>query len=78
MNGKPLVFRGQTKLSKTNLMQMTDMYGDKGSPYLRPLAPWKKPPDTLLEYESKYCPTLIKSKGLSMYISLWATPPIAN
>jgi len=34
----------------------------------------------LLEYESEVCPTLIKFKGLIVYIkkNLWAIPPIAN
>jgi len=32
----------------------------------------------LLEYKSGVCPTLIILKGLSMYISLWVTPPIVN
>ena len=41
-----------------------------GPPHLKKL--------TLLEYENGYCPTLIKSKGLSVFIRLWVTPPIAN
>ena len=32
----------------------------------------------MLEYESGYCPTLMKLKGLGIYISLRVTPPIAN
>ena len=33
---------------------------------------------TLLEYESGYCSTLIKLKGLSMNIRLWITSPTTN
>ena len=32
----------------------------------------------MLKYESEICLTLIKSKGLSTYISLWVTPPITR